>query len=113
MAQALPKRQVNISVDSRVYDNLARRAKEKGLPVSTYATQLFEAAYAAGVGREQNIPVSDAELDEQVRAVFCLAGEFDTATISKALGVPESLVVKVLDGWRQQRNPKPGRKAAS
>ncbi len=25
MAQSLPKRQVNISVDSRVYDNLARR----------------------------------------------------------------------------------------
>jgi hypothetical protein len=104
--------QINLRVTPLVYRNMQKRAGEKGLSVGGYAKLLFEAAYAARVGREKEMPVTDADLDGQVRGVFCLAGEFDTATIAKALGVPESLVVKVLDGWRRQRNAKPGRKAA-
>jgi hypothetical protein len=103
MGAARGKRQVNIGIDSLVYDNLARRAGQKGLPVATYALQLFEAAYAARIGREKQLPVSDDDLDEQVRAVFCLAGEFKPDAIARALGLSLSLVDKILAGWKQQR----------
>ncbi|MEP9389626.1 hypothetical protein [Mesorhizobium sp. KR9-304] len=96
---AKPRCQIYMQVDPKVHENLARRAKAKGMSVTGYAQLLFEAAYAARIERERENPASDAELDRQVRAVFCLAGEFDAATIAKALGVPKTFVDKVLAGW--------------
>lgn len=105
--------QINLRVTPLVYRNVLARAQAMGLPAGGYAKLLFEAAYSARIGREKQLPVADAELDEQVRAVFCLAGEFDTAAIARTLGLTETFVAKVLDGWRQQRRLKPGKKAAS
>lgn len=104
---AAPRRQINMNVAPKVYDNLVLRAKAKGMSVTGYCQLLFEAAYAARIERERDNPASDAELDEMVRAVFCLAGEFDATAIAKALGVKKSFVDNVLAGWK-----KTGRAAA-
>ena len=94
------RRQVNFTVDPKVYDNLRRRAQAMGnMAVSTYARLLFEAAYAARVGREKGSPTSDQEFDEQVRAVFCMAGDFKPDAIAKALGVSRAFVNRVIKAW--------------
>jgi hypothetical protein len=91
--------QINLRVTPLVYRNMQKRAGEKGLSVGGYAKLLFEAAYAARVGGEKDMPVTDAELDQQVRAIFCLAGEFDERAIAKATGFPKSLVGDILKGF--------------
>ena len=93
--------QIGIRVTARTHAALAKRATEMGVSTTGYAKLLFEAGFAARVGQERAEPSADAELDEQVRLVFALAGQADTAAISKATGVPEPRVVRILDAWRQ------------
>lgn len=101
--QPAPKKQLNILVENKVFAGVEARAAKLGLKTSTYANLLFNAAYAVRVGQERETPVDDSELDEQVKLVFCLAGQADAAAIAKATGVKEPLVQKILDGFRQYR----------
>ncbi len=100
MAEAASQ-QINFRVTPLVHRNIKARADKAGLSIGAYARLLFEAAYAARIERERGNPASDAELDQMVRAVFCQAGEFDTATIAKGLGVSKAFVDKVVAGWKQ------------
>jgi len=95
------KKQFGIAVSPQVYDGVARRAKAMGLSPTSYAKLLFEAGFAARIGHERQLPADDAELDEQCRLVFALAGQGDTAAIAKATGIKEARVVRILDGWKQ------------
>lgn len=92
-------RQVNFSVDDRVYSALEKRGREHGYKPVAYAKMLFEAAFACRVGVS-----SDADLDAHISAVIVLHGaKLDTAAISKVVRLSEATVVKVIDAWRQER----------
>ena len=91
---------VTVALDARMHDGIARRATAMGHKVSAYLQMLIEAAYAARVDRERKVPGTDAELDDAVRAVFCLAGEFETAAIAKVTGFSEPLIDKILRGLK-------------
>jgi len=92
---------INIKVPPRAHQKLHELGKAKGYSASGYATLLYEAGFAARIGQERGDPVTDAELDEQVRLVFACAGQADTAAIAKATGIPEARVVRILDGWKK------------
>ena len=94
-----PQVQINLRMAAVTYDSLARSAKARGYSPTGYATLLFEAAFAARIGQERGAPVSDAELDDQVRLVFALAGQADPEAIGKATGIGLPTVRKILDGW--------------
>jgi hypothetical protein len=97
----IERRQFGIAVSPVVHDGVARRAKAMGLSPTAFAKLLFEAGYAARIGQERGAPATDAELDEQVRLVFSCAGQGDAAAISKATGVSEVRVKRILDAWKQ------------
>ena len=98
--QPLERKQFGIAVSPKVFDGIAARAKTLGLSPTAYAKILLEAGYAARIGHERGTPVSDAELDEQVKLVFACAGQGNAAAICKATGVKETLVIKILDGFK-------------
>lgn len=91
---------VSFTLDAGMFAGIERRAATMGKKPADYVRSLAEAAYAARVGREKNTPATDRELDEAVRAVFCLAGEFQEKTIAKATGFAEDLVRDVLRGFK-------------
>lgn len=101
------RKQFAFNVSPKVFEAVAKRARQQGLPPTTFAKMLFEAAFAARVGQERGDPVTDTELDEQVRLVFACAGQGDVAAIAKATGVKAALVEKILTAWRKS-NLKPG-----
>lgn len=98
---------MKIKVPAVTHRKLFEMGKAKGYSPSTYAQMLFDAAFAARIGQERGTPASDAELDEQVRLVFALAGQADTAAIARATGVPEARVTKILAGFRALRSKTP------
>lgn len=102
MHSPAPRRQVNIELSPKAYDALTARAKTMGYSASAYARLLFDAAFAERIGWEKQNPASNPDLDETVRAVFCLAGQFEPATISRVTGAPETLIKKILSGWKAQ-----------
>lgn len=90
-----------IKITAKAQSVLFDAAKKAGYrSASDYGALLFNAAFAARVGQMRDQPVSDRELDEQVRLVLACAGQADTAAIGKAVGIPEAGVVKILDAWR-------------
>lgn len=93
-------REFGIVVSLKVYEGVTRRAKEIGVSATDLATMFFDAGYAARIGQERDDPVSDAELDEQVWLVFACAGQANTAAISRATGLPEARVERILAGWK-------------
>ena len=94
---------INLKVHSKVYQRLHEMGKPRGYTPTAYAHLLFEAGFAARVGQVRDDPISDAELDEQVRLVFACAGQGNTAAIAKATGLPEARVVRILDAWREAK----------
>ncbi len=92
-------RPITIMVTPLVERNVEERARKLGYKPSDYVRMLFEAAYAARVGQERELPATDVELDEQVRLVMCLAGQADHASISKATGVRTTLVAAIFEGF--------------
>lgn len=92
------RRQINFQVTAKVHVRLGEMAEEAGVPLSTYARMLFEAAYAARCGVH-----SEPGLDDQVARVLMLFGlDMDTARIARRVGIPEHRVVRILDAWRQE-----------
>jgi len=92
---------VNLKLHPKVYQRLHDMGKPRGYTPTAYAHLLFDAGFAARVGQVRGDPVTDAELDEQVRLVFACAGQGDTMAIAKATGLPEARVVRILDAWRE------------
>lgn len=91
---------MSIKLTAVQHRRLTERAGKNGYSNATYVQMLFDAGFAARVGQERGDPVSDADLDEQVRLVFALAGQFSTAAISRGTGIPEARVERILHGWR-------------
>lgn len=91
---------ISFTLDAGTFAGIERRAATMGKKPADYVRSLAEAAYVARVGREKNMPATDRDLDEAVRAVFCLAGEFQERTIAKATGFTEELVRDVLRGFK-------------
>ncbi|RUM97893.1 hypothetical protein EET67_09750 [Pseudaminobacter arsenicus] len=94
---------ITIKVPPRAHQRLHEMAKPRGYTTTAYAQLLFDAAFAARVGQERDDPISDAELDEQVRLVFACAGQGDAAAIAKATGVPAARVDRILQALRDRR----------
>jgi len=96
---AAPKISITIPLDAGMHAEIVRRSALMNKRPVEYVRQLVEAGYAARVRRERNLPANDGELDQAVRAVLCLSGEFDVRAISRATGFPESLVRDILKGF--------------
>lgn len=96
---------VQINITALAKKTIDRQAAERGCASSLWAGQIFDIGFAAVCGREKSMPVSDADLDAIVGATLLLwKGEkWNTADIAKGLGVPESTVTKILDGWKTYR----------
>jgi len=92
---------VTIKVAAKAHQRLFEAAKARGYrSAAAYAQILFDAGFAARVGQERGEPVTDDELDRQVRLVFACAGQGDTAAIARATGIPEARVERILEGFR-------------
>lgn len=88
-------RQINITVDDRVYDKLSTTARDRGYSVSGYAKMLFDAAYAARSGKS-----GDLELDALVGCVMVLSGaQKDVGVIAAALKLQERTVTRIMSAW--------------
>lgn len=94
---------VNLKLHPKVYQRLHDMGKPRGYTPTAYAHLLFDAGFAARVGQVRGDPVTDAELDEQVRLVFACAGQGDTMAIAKATGLPEARVDRILQALRNNR----------
>lgn len=92
---------ITVKVNARQQQRLHEQARKHGYQASAYAQMIFDAAYSARVGQENDYTATDADMDEMLRAVLCLAGQFNTASIARAVGIAEPLVVRILDAWRQ------------
>jgi hypothetical protein len=92
-------RQVNFSVDDRVFATLEKLADKHGYKATSYAKMLFEAAFAARVG-----VAADQDIDVQIGAAVVLhAARQDTSVIAKAVRLSEATIVKIIDAWRRER----------
>jgi hypothetical protein len=93
-------RQINFSVDDRVYAALEKHAAKHGAKgATTFAKMLFEAAFASRVSVQP-----DPSIDEQVGLALVMhAARADTARISEAVRLSEPTVLKIIDAWRRKR----------
>lgn len=92
-------KQINFTVDDRVYAALERHAGAHGHKPTSYAKMLFEAAFASRVGVQP-----DANLDDQIAAAIVLHGaKQDSATIAKLVRLSEPTVIRIIDAWRRER----------
>lgn len=92
-------RQINFSVDDRIFAVLEKHAAPLGYKPTSYAKMLFEAAFATRVGVQP-----DADLDDQVAAAIVLHGaRKDSAAIALAVGLSEPTVLRIIDAWRTER----------
>lgn len=94
-----PAVQVSLSIDHARYRAIADRAAVLGYKPSRYIGMLVDAAYLARVTREKGVEPEDRELDSAVQRVFLLA-DCEPEFIAQATGLAQSLVEKILDGWR-------------
>lgn len=92
-------RQVNFSVEDRIFATLEKQGEKHGYKPTAYAKMLFEAAFASRVGVQP-----DADLDDQVAAAIVLHGaKNDSAAIAKAVRLTEPTVIRIIDMWRRER----------
>ncbi|QPC87394.1 hypothetical protein GA830_12070 [Mesorhizobium sp. NBSH29] len=91
---------MTLTLPPQAHKRLAAEALQRGYKPTVFAQMLFDAAFAARISMNEGS--GDRDLDEMVRATLCLAGDFSTDTIARRLRLSEPLVVKILDGWRQQ-----------
>lgn len=93
------RKQLNLSIDQRVFERLTAMANAAGVPLTTYARTLFEAAYSARCGA-----TGDRDLDATVAAALILSGSnLDTEEVARALKTSEPVVIRILDAWRENR----------
>lgn len=96
---------VQVNITALAKKTLDRQAAERGCATSLWASQIFDIGFAAVCGREKSMPVTDGDLDAICGATLLLWAQekWDTAKIAQGLGVPESTVSRILDGWRTYR----------
>lgn len=96
---------ITVNVSERAKLTLDRQARERGCASSMWAGQVFDIGFAAVCAREKSMPITDTDLDAITGATLLLwnRGQWDTASISMGLGVPEATVARILEGWREYR----------
>lgn len=96
---------LSIRISEKAKDTLDRQARERGVAPSLLAGQLFDMGFAALCAREKSMPVSDGDLDAIVGGTLLLwqAEKWSTAEIAKAMGVPETTVIRIRDAWKTYR----------
>ena len=77
MTAPVGKKYLNVAVNAKVYDRVQALAKAAGMPAGTFATLLFEAAYAARCGE-----TGDVALDTAVSRVALLSAQFATSSFA-------------------------------
>lgn len=97
---------IGLRLTGAAYRALQARARRAGYSTTGYGQLLFDAAFAARIGQEREGAPVDGELDEQIRLVFCMAGQANTHAIAKATGIPEQRVERILEGFRVLRTSK-------
>jgi hypothetical protein len=92
-------KQINFSVDDRVFGVLEKHGAKHGYKPTSYAKMLFEAALASRLGVQP-----DTDLDEKVGAAIVLHGaRQDSTTIAGVIGLSEPTVIRILDAWKRER----------
>jgi 2-hydroxychromene-2-carboxylate isomerase len=92
-------RQVNFSIEDRVFVTLEKYGAKKGYKATAFAKLLFEAAFASCVGVQP-----DDDIDVQVAAAIVLHGaKQDSAAIAKTIGLSEASVCRIIETWRRER----------
>lgn len=102
---AAARKQINMSVDPRVHAKLQILANGAGMSLTSYATLLLEAAYAARCGE-----TGDIALDTAVGRVALLFGtRLDVDSIRQATGLSETFVSRTVEAWQAEmrRGPTP------
>jgi hypothetical protein len=87
---------ITIDVPAVMFEGMVAKAKEAGLRPSQYAAMLFEAAYAARVGK-----IEDRDLDATIGIIMVLSVNCPTVQIARALKISEDLVVRIIAAWRE------------
>lgn len=93
------RRQIGISVSPKVYERIHQMAKSAGMTGTAYANLLFDAAYSARCK-----PTGDLDLDAAVARVVVLwgANRFDAPAIAAHVGLSETTVTRIIDGWKSE-----------
>lgn len=92
------KRQINLSVPAKVHTRCVAEAAKRGVPVSTYATTLFMAAYSASCQE-----TGDRTLDATVAATLILSSAgLDAEDIARALKCSVNTAVNIIDAFRKE-----------
>lgn len=96
---------ITIQISEKAKATLDRQARERGVATSLHAGQMFDMGFAAFCAREKSMPVSDGDLDAIVGGTLLLwqAEKWSTAEIAKAMGVPETTVIRIRDAWKTYR----------
>lgn len=94
---------VPFRLSAKAYGCLTAMAESKGYKPSAFAQMLFDAAFAARVGHERGVPVSDRELDLHVRFATALADGVGAATLERAVLLLEGHRAKVASASRKSR----------
>lgn len=95
---------LTVNVPEIAKATLDRQAATRSLQPSVWAGQVFDIGFAAVCARERSMPITDSDLDAITSATLLLwSTSWDTASIAKGLGVPETTIVRILDGWREYR----------
>lgn len=96
---------IQISVPERAKATLDRQAAQRGISTSLWASQLFDAGFAAACAREKSMPSTDADLDAIVGAALLLREreKWDVETLARSPGVPEATIDRILDAWQVYR----------
>lgn len=96
---------ITLTVPERAKETLDKQAAARGMTSSRWTGLVFDMGFAAICAREKSLPIIDADLDAIVGATLLLTSEkgWDTASLSKKLGVSEAVVSRILDGWREYR----------
>lgn len=90
--------QLTIRVSARTVARLRDQATKRGVTTTDFATQFFEAAYAARCGE-----TGDRDLDATVAATLLLTGKLDTDQIARALRTNEVVVARIRKAWERAR----------
>lgn len=100
---------LTVPITEKAHLTLQRQARERGMNSSTWGGLVFDMGFAAVCAREKSMPIADGDLDAVVAGTLLLKStdDWDTQEISRALGVPEATVVRMLTVWRDYRRGAP------
>ncbi len=95
---------VSVHLNAKAYESLTVMAANKGYKPSAFAQMLFDAAFAARVGQNRGVPISDHELDLHVRFATAMADGIGAATLERAVLLLEGHRAKAASPARSRKS---------